>query len=137
MNLKQSGMTLIEVIAAIALLSVVLLAFAYVFIQNQQITTDNGTKLTASQLTQKKLSEVLGAGTLPGKSSSAAASPTAVPENTDYFIESNDPGLPNGYDTYVYILKTIDGSGLIPIVVRTYYGTKYVELYNYYTTNSN
>lgn len=137
MNLKQSGMTLIEVIAAIALLSVMILTFAYVFIQSQQVTTDNGAKLTALQLTQKKLSEVLGAGTLPGKSPSAPTSPTAAPGNTDYFIESNDPGLPNGYDTYVYILKTIGGTGAIPVVVRTYYGTKYVELYNYYTTNNN
>ncbi|GAY78568.1 hypothetical protein NBRC111894_4122 [Sporolactobacillus inulinus] len=53
MNRKQAGMTLIEVIAAIALLSIVILSFAYVFIQSQQVTTNNGDRLTALQLAQK------------------------------------------------------------------------------------
>lgn len=137
MNVKQDGMTLIEVIAAIALLSVVILTFAYVFIQSQQVTTDNGSKLTALQLAQKKLSEVLESDRLPDKPSSTMPSPTAVPEDTDYFIKSNDAGQPNEYDTYVYILKAV-GTGPVPVVVRTYYdGPKYVELYNYYTTNGN
>lgn len=135
MNRKQDGMTLIEVIAAITLLSIVILAFAYVFIQSQQVTTSNGSKLTALQLAQKRLSDVLNANKPPQDLGTTVASPTEKPDNTQFTIHSSSDQVDHTtYETYVYRLNDSDGN--IPIVVRTYYNdTKYVELYNYYTTN--
>lgn len=134
MNRKQDGMTLIEVIAAITLLSIVILAFAYVFIQSQQVTTSNGSKLTALQLAQKKLSDILDDSSLPADPGASPSSPTAVPSNSKYWIHSSSSTIGNAtYETYVYVLDADNGNQ--PIVVRTYYNdTKYVELYNYYTT---
>ncbi|WP_231516873.1 type II secretion system protein [Sporolactobacillus terrae] len=138
MNQKQAGMTLIEVIAAIALLSIVILTFAYVFIQSQQVTTNNGDRLNALQLAQKELSQVLSAETPPVNSGSTVSSPTASPLHTDFTIKVPDEQN-SIYKTYVYVLnKGSEDDQLLPIVVRTYYNdTKYVELYNYYTITSN
>ncbi|MCQ2008505.1 MAG: type II secretion system protein [Sporolactobacillus sp.] len=138
MNRKQDGMTLIEVIAAITLLSIVILSFAYVFIQSQQVTTGNGSKLTALQLAQKKLSDILDGSSLPADPGSSQSSPTAVPSNTKYTIHSSSSTVGNAtYETYVYVLNK-DSDENQPIVVRTYYNnTNYVELYNYYTTSGN
>lgn len=133
MNRKQDGMTLIEVILAITLLSMVILTFAYVFIQFQQVTTNNGDRLTALQLAQKRLSDVLSMDQLPAKPGTEVSSPTFAPDHTSYIIHDQDNQ--ENYQTYVYVLTESDGNQ--PIVVRTYYSdSKYVELYNYYATSS-
>lgn len=133
MNRKQAGMTLIEVIVSIALLSLVILTFAYVFIQSQSATTDNGTRQTALQLAQRHLSDVLSGDSLPAPAASQPVPPSS-PSNVDHYkYDGNEKIGDTSFDTYVFILKPTDGNQ--PVVVRTFYGTKYVELYNYYTTN--
>jgi prepilin-type N-terminal cleavage/methylation domain-containing protein len=134
----QDGMTLIEVIASIALLSVVILTFAYVFIQSQQFTTMNGDRQTALQLAQKKLSETL-AGPLPEQNTSEVPFNPDVPDSwirIDYRQEPN-----SAYRTFTF-KKLPDSPESDPgrplmIMVRTYYDREhhYIELYNYYTTN--
>jgi prepilin-type N-terminal cleavage/methylation domain len=131
---RQDGMTLIEVILSITLLSLVLLTFAYVFIQSQMATTSTGTKQTALQLAQKHLSDILSGDSLPASGSSLPAPPSS-PQNVDRFTYSGKETIGNAsYDTFIFILNK-DDSGNQTVVVRTFYGTKYVELYNYYTTN--
>jgi prepilin-type N-terminal cleavage/methylation domain-containing protein len=144
MNRKQAGMTLIEVIAAIALLSIVILSFAYVFIQSQQVTTNNGDRLTALQLAQKRLSDALDDPDLTEKpdvtNTSAPPRPNPGDANLVKIIHAesdNDTIDHTTYKSYVYLFKE-DSDEKRMIVVRTYYnGTKYVELYNYYTITSN
>ncbi|MCO7175621.1 prepilin-type N-terminal cleavage/methylation domain-containing protein [Sporolactobacillus kofuensis] len=137
MNRKQDGMTLIEVILAITLLSMVMLTFAYVFIQFQQVTTNNGDRLTALQLAQKRLSDVL--ENLPNDPGKNVQSPTAEPSHTNYTVHdgADTATIDHGtYQTYVYVIAK-DNDGKQMVVVRTYYSnTNYVELYNYSTTSS-
>ncbi|QAA24054.1 type II secretion system protein [Sporolactobacillus terrae] len=137
-------MTLIEVIAAITLLSIVILTFAYVFIQSQQVTTDNGDRLTALQLAQKRLSDALNDPGLPSKpdvSNTSDAPPSPNPGDQDqrdkiiHTDSDNDTLDHQTYKSYVYLFNE-DSDGKQMIVVRTYYNSsKYVELYNYYMSN--
>ncbi|RYL87546.1 type II secretion system protein [Sporolactobacillus sp. THM7-4] len=131
-------MTLVEVLAAITLLSFILLTFSVVFIQSSRVTTFNGIKLSALQLGQKRLSSVLSANSLPDAPAIRPDSPTQEPEGTKYILHDDSDTQTIGHTTfqlYVYILTpTSDGDQ--PVIVRTYYNpSNYVELYNYYTTN--
>lgn len=133
---RQEGMTLIEVILSITLLSLVILTFAYVFIQSQAATTDNGTKQTALQLAQKYLSGVLSGNSLPAPSASQPAPPSSPQNVKQYRYEGSDTVGNASYETFAFVLNKDEDQNQ-PVVIRTFYGAKYVELYNYYTTNDN
>jgi prepilin-type N-terminal cleavage/methylation domain-containing protein len=131
---RQKGMTLIEVVLSMTLLSLVILTFAYVFIQSQAATTDNGTRQTALQLAQKHLSAVLSGSRLPEPAASQPSPPSSPQNVAHYRYEGSETVGDASYKTFVFVLNKDEDQNQ-PVVIRTFYGAKYVELYNYYTTN--
>src|SRR4051794_9836701 len=116
---SEKGLTLIEILASITIITVVLTTFFSFFIQNHIHTTINGEKFTATQLAQQKLAEVL---QIPEKNilthHCSVPQGRTFPHQTCYnFTEKIGR---NSYDTYVFVQKE-DSSGLYPVISRTFY----------------
>ncbi|MTT31745.1 prepilin-type N-terminal cleavage/methylation domain-containing protein [Terrilactibacillus sp. BCM23-1] len=139
MTCNDKGMTLIEILAAITLLSVVLISFASFFIQSGRVTTFNGVKSTALQLAQNQISKTTYAGSTLGCSTQSISSPTPVPQGSKCIVNLTKQVSDNHtYQLYTYLLEPSNNTNLSTYVVRSYYSnTNYVELYNYYTAKQN
>lgn len=131
---KNSGMTLIEVLASVTLLSIIILTFSYVFIQSQMVTTRNGGRLTALQLAQKELSSclTLEEGDYPENARTDVENTPEHPDNW-VFLYLIENGADSSFKTYVFEDHPENSEGDPMYIVRTYYGeqSRFVELYNF------
>ncbi|WP_141603889.1 type IV pilus modification PilV family protein [Terrilactibacillus laevilacticus] len=139
MTYNDKGMTLIEILAAITLLSVVLISFASFFIQGSRVTSFNGVKSTALQLAQDQISKITYAQSAPGCPAQSISSPTSTPIGHQCIVNHTEQVSGNHtYQLYTYLLEPSNNAHLPIFVVRSYYNhTNYVELYNYYTAKQN
>ncbi len=128
---SEKGMTLIEILASVIIITVVLTTFFSFFIQNHIHTALNGEKYTATQLAEQKLSNVL---QLPEDNMLSHHCP-APPDLAPQHIACNDFNDTIGnrsYHTYVFVQEK-DKTGLYMVISRSYYKKdSYAELYNYF-----
>lgn len=135
---KNKGFTLIEVLAAITLLSLVLLTFASSFIQGQQITTNNGVRQTALEIGQQELSKILSDGDSGHASSGLNATTLSLnnlPSGYSYYQDGSSLIMNKGtYQIFVFLQNSASSRDPEMVVVRVYYGelnsNKYIEVYN-------
>jgi prepilin-type N-terminal cleavage/methylation domain-containing protein len=131
---KNSGMTLIEVLASIAILSIILIGFGSVFTLNAKHTGTNDSRLTAQNLAEKEMNEALSKPNL-NTEELCTDKPANAPEHTGC-QKSEVEIAKHTYATYIFTRNSAPDA-LPTIIVRTYYNeNNYVELYDYYTTNS-
>lgn len=129
---SEKGMTLIEVLASIVIISVVLTTFFAFFIQSHINTAMNSDKLTASQLSEAKLSTILRSTDSDVLHHSCSLPTGTATVHLSCFDYTSHIGK-SVYHTYVFI-QAKDDSGLYPVISRTYYRAgNYTELYNYYS----
>jgi prepilin-type N-terminal cleavage/methylation domain-containing protein len=133
---SEKGMTLIEILASVTIITVVLTTFFSFFIQNRFHTGLNGQKFAAEQLAQQKLSNVL---QLPEENvlSHHCSAPPEISRLPLACFDFKDKIGGHTYRTYVFVEKK-DTTGLHLVISRAYYKKdNYTELYNYYTPENN
>ncbi|MFT8391489.1 MAG: prepilin-type N-terminal cleavage/methylation domain-containing protein [Sporolactobacillus sp.] len=142
---KNKGFTLVEVLAAITLLSLVIIGFSAMLIQAQQVVTNNGLRQTAMQIAEKELAAVsknqIDVTQLANVSSDNLPAHPVAGYNCLY--DANAAITQNGGNVKVYLFLKSDGSSgagsgtsdaiteTSPMVVQVYYtDDDYVEVYN-------
>ncbi|CAM3097124.1 prepilin-type N-terminal cleavage/methylation domain-containing protein [Sporolactobacillus spathodeae] len=142
---KNKGFTLVEVLAAITLLSLVIVAFSLSLVQAQQVVTNNGLRQTAMQIAQKEIAKAA-KNQLDMSQLTEVATENKPEQSIDGYnclFDSDASTSQNGgtYKVYLY-LKSDEDSGsssndsslvteVSPMVVQVYYSPEnYVEVYN-------
>ncbi|MFT8870909.1 MAG: prepilin-type N-terminal cleavage/methylation domain-containing protein [Sporolactobacillus sp.] len=147
-RMKKKGFTLVEVLAAVTLFTLVLIAFSSSLIQGQQFVTANGVRQTALQLAKQEMNSVLaykgdtGSLNLNAVSNAPALFNNNLPSGYTYYAAPLPTVQNNGsFHLYVFLQQQSASSSGAPstaapqmVVVRCYYGNEasanYVEIYN-------
>lgn len=132
---KNKGFTLVEVLAAITLLSVIFVGFSSAFSFQMKTSSLNSNKLTAQNMSLEELNNVLSQQTL-NLSNNYSSIPTNSPANFVSCTEKTTTVNGRDYDTYIYVLDKGTSEDSKQIIVRTYYSSdSYVELSDYFVKN--
>ncbi|MFT8362032.1 MAG: type II secretion system protein [Sporolactobacillus sp.] len=147
---KNSGFTLIEVLAAMVLLTLLITVFSISFIQSRQTVTNNGIRQTAMTIAQSQVKTVLNDGNTDFLSHYhlVNAPPAGAPTDSHYTYSCYQPNseasiTANHSQFWSYVFLQMDGSTgerTGEFTVQVYYGQStghsYVELYNMFNSTN-